>query len=824
MQIPSWFGRWVLSHPLLIAVLITIATVPCVMALFNASFDTSIIASFMTDETELQRYIQRATDLGGDSDDLLYVATVEGDSLFTAKTLNAIRRCAADIEKNIPEVESVLCMANMPRIGGNYRRSVRDIAARRAARLLLAKGEVPESDRSFPLFWPKRKAKQAKVDLANLKENLLDNPSIYRVLLSDDGKAQVMIMKLSNPDDVPPIRQFQLLGELRETIHKHGLGREGIHATGVIVAQGFMMEQVNQALWTLFPLGGLVICVIVYLIFRRISIVILTNVIAAIAIIWSLGITTFIYGEITILMSGIPLIVLVLSTSDTIHLASAYMTERERGCTHEQALDQTINEVGGACILTSITTFVGFLSMMIVPAATTRHFALGSAIGVGSALLLALTLVPLALKWLQPVPSAKKASSVFNHGVDAIVNSCRHLSLKYPAAILVVTIVAVGAIVWNVRDLRLDPDPITRFRKNHPVRVAVEYFNEHLSGTNIIEVFLSAEPETLHSVEFARTMVAFEEKCLEVADVRSLFSLISLYRIGDKEIGFNTDDGLPESSIMARAYLQLLGEGKNDVVKQVVNLDAGLSRILVRVQPTALLDIYHLAEEIDDVAEEVFPDSVEVESTGSLATIGKAVEEIVEAQYDGFAICFVAVVVIVTIGLKSIRLGLLAVIPNFIPLILLAGLLRLSSDTADSDILAVAIISIGLAVDDTIHFIHRFCVHLPQGKGTVAAVSSAFDYTGQAILRTTITLAFGYLPFAFSGYFSLWMIGVYLVAVLIFAVLGDLLVLPALLILFVPDGEKTPSDLDSLTADPSGSDRPNGDRTGRPLVSPPRRL
>ena len=805
MQIPSWFGRWVLCHPVLISLLITAATIPCVAVLLNASFDTSVIASFMTDQTELQRYLQRAADLGGDSDDLLYLATVEEDQLFTAETFNAMRRCAADIEK-IPEVEKVLCLANMPRLGGNYRRSVRDIAGRRAVRLQLAKGEVPNTDRALPPVWPRSRRKQAQVNFENLKENLQNNPSIQRVLLSDDSKAHVMILKLTDPDSISPNRQFKLLEELGETVRNNGLGRKGFHATGVLVSQGFMMEQVNQALGTLFPLGGVVICVIVYLLFRRISIVILTTLIAAIAIAWALGTTTFIFGKITILMSGVPLIVLVISTSDTIHLASAYLTEREHGCSHELALNRTINEVGGACILTSITTFIGFLSMMVVPAATTQHFALGSAIGVGSALLLALTLVPLALKWLKPEPSTNKAGSFFNTGVVRIVNSCRHVSLRYPVAVLAVTFVAIGSIVWHTRDLKLDPDPIARFRKNHPARMAVEYFNEHFSGTNLIEVFISAEPETLHSLEFAKQLAAFEELCLQVGDVRGLFSLCSLYRIGDKEIGFNTDDGLPESDIMARAYLQLLGEGKSNVVKQVVNLDKGLSRVLVRVQPTALLDLYHLAEEIDDVAEGVFPTTVNVETTGSLPTIGKAVEQIVKAQYDGFLICFVAVVLIVTIGLKSIRLGLLAVIPNFIPLILLAGLLRLSGDTADSDILAVAIISIGLAVDDTIHFIHRFCVQLPLCKGTTDAVSSAFDYTGQAILRTTVVLALGYLPFALSGYYSLWMIGVYLVAVLIFAVLGDLLVLPALLILFVSGGATTATD-------PQASARSGNDAT-----------
>lgn len=810
MQIPSSFGRWVLSHPAVIAILIVVATIPCILSITTAEFDTSVIASFMSDKTDYLRYIERSDQLGGDADDFIYLATVEGDELFSTKKFNAIRRCAAELEK-LPEVARVLCIANMPRLGGNDQRSARDIVARRALRLKLSQGELPDTGRSFPLYWPRSRRQQGKVDFEKVRQAMAENPSIQRVLLSDDEQAQVMILKLANADDIPALRRYTLLGDFRETAKRYELGPQGIHVTGVLVAQGFMYEQAQQALWTLFPAGILVTCVIIYLLFRRISIVILTNVIAAIAIAWALGITTFIYGEITILMSGIPLIVLVISTSDTIHLVSAYLTERESGCPHEVALQRTINEVGGACILTSVTTFIGFLSMMVVPAATTRHFALGSAIGVGSALLLALTLVPIALKWLQPKPRSELSSNVFNHGVDAFVDVCRRLSFRHPVGILVVAFLMIAAIVWYASDLRLDPDPVTRFRKSHPVRVAVDYFNAHLSGTNMVEVFLSADPDVLPSPDFADQIAAFETKCLEHEQVRSLFSLVSLYRIGNREIGFKTENGFPATTLTAHTFLKMLGAGKNEVVKQVVNLEEGITRVMVHVQPTALLDLYRLAEEIDAIGESVFASNISVETSGSLPTIGKAVDGIVQAHYNGFVICFVSVAVIVTLGLKSIRLGLLAVIPNLIPLLMLAGLLRLSGRTADSDILAVGIISIGLAVDDTIHFIHRFCIQLETERNVGKAVSSTFDYTGQAILRTTAILALGYLPFAWSGYFSLWMIGVYLGAVLIFAVFGDLLVLPALLMLFSGQqridestssvAEQGPRDLDRVTVE-----------------------
>ena len=150
---------------------------------------------------------------------------------------------------------------------------------------------------------------------------------------------------------------------------------------------------------------------------------------------------------------------------------------------------------------------------------------------------------------------------------------------------------------------------------------------------------------------------------------------------------------------------------------------------------------------------------------------------------------------IVGFGLRSTRLALLSVFPNILPLLLLGGLLGFMYDVVDTDILAVAIVSFGLAVDDTIHFLHRYKHERRDSSVTCKiALERTFDYTGVSIIRTTVILGLGLAPFAWSNYVSLWFLGTFLVFVLGAAVIGDLLVLPATLLLFDSRRELEGSD------------------------------
>jgi hypothetical protein len=252
--------------------------------------------------------------------------------------------------------------------------------------------------------------------------------------------------------------------------------------------------------------------------------------------------------------------------------------------------------------------------------------------------------------------------------------------------------------------------------------------------------------------------------------------------VTDAALGFG--DGEARSAARLNGTLELLTEAAPERLSGMLSVDNRLARMTLQTPLTRVFEIERLGSRAAAICREELPDGVEVQATGAYSILGGAVQDILGAQYQGFTICFLTVMTIVGFGVRSLRLAALAMVPNLLPLALLGGLLWLTTEVVDPDILGVAIVSFGLAVDDTIHFLHRYDIERAKTSDVRLALERTFDYTGLAIVRTTVILGLGLSALAFSGYLSVWFLGSYLVFVLGAAVFGDLLLLPALILLF----------------------------------------
>ena len=594
-----------------------------------------------------------------------------------------------------------------------------------------------------------------------------------------------MVIQLEVDADVAGPAQLELRKDIEEVFRRHQLGSQGVHTSGVLISQGWMLGEGITSMLILFPIGVLVTSILIYGVFGRIPLVLLTMFISVIAAVWAVGATSAVFGEISIFVAAMPLLVLVIATADTVHLASAYMAEVEAGEAPNDALLKVIRDVGGACVLTSVTTGVGFLSLMVVPAATVRHAALAAAVGVAAALLLALTLAPIVLSWYPIRPrQARRSTNLINGAVDALVAACRRLTTARPGIVLASLVLLMAGSIWAALSIETDADFSRRFiKKTHPHRQAIDFFSRNLAGANAVEVYLQTDPERLLEPETLQAIHRFQQRLDKLERVQWSTSLVSMLQLIGDVVMLETPDRLPPSRRVAERMLGMM-ENTGASASAVVLPEDGLTRVLVRVKPTRIFQVLDVTHEIEAAAAETLPPHIRAEASGMYPIIGRAAIAIIENQLFGFLICFFCVMTIVSFGVRSLKLGLLAVGPNLFPLILLAGGLALLVPLVDTDVLGIAIVSFGLAVDDTIHFLHRYDIELSRTGDVRRAVTNTYNYTGQAIVRTTLILGIGLLPFLLSNYLSIWMMGSYLVFVLAAAVFGDLLLLPALILCF----------------------------------------
>jgi predicted RND superfamily exporter protein len=790
LLIREHYVDWILVHRVRLLTLIGLVTALAVICFWPARLRVSVLQGLMSDRSQVEQFRERAELFGGASDDLIYVATTEGPQLFSVEKFRAIRLAARELEAS-SEIKRVVAITDLPRVNSLQRRSAREVIGRTILRNKLARGEVPVQEaasQSLALYWPKDHARQRQVDFAVLRREMLQD-SLASRLLSSDGDSQAMLIWLDGGSDLHNLPQTGIRQLIRSTLARHQLGADGFYCAGTLVIQDWMFGEALLALKVVLPVTAGVMALLVYLIFRRVSYVLLNLLIAGIAILWTLGVAAIMYGEITLLVAATPALVLIISTADTIHLTSAYVAELESGLRQDQAIRKMFREVGGACLLTSVTTLVGFLSLMVVPAVMVRQMALACAVGVASALLLALALVPVALTVLKPPKTHQMATSRINLGIDRAVSVCRQLSLRHPRIVVLVHAMVMTSAVVIALPIQFDADLPARFRSSHPLRESIEFFNRQFMGTTAVELFVKADPDTLFSPELTVGLEELERQLKSDAEVRDVVSVVTLYRMVKQLIGVNDQSDFALSPRFAEAAYRLVAQNSPLAARSVAAPQAGLLRIIVQVTPTSVLTVLDDAERMEEIARGVLPEEVSVTSSGYCSVIGQAVRVVLVSQAQGLLICLVSVTCVLMIGIGSVRLSLLALFPNILPLVLLGAILKLSFDVVDTDVLAVAIVSFGLAVDDTIHFLHRYDTERRRTSGSEQALQKTFSYTGRAIVRTTIILSLGLLPFGLSGYLSIRMLGTYLVFVLGCAVLGDLLLLPSLVLLFDRQGK-----------------------------------
>lgn len=785
LRIPETFAERLLANRFPVLACYAVVSVVAISVAWHTPLRVSLLQGLMPDEAEYRAYVDRASLFGGGSDDLIYVATREGDALFTGETLNRIRAAARALEE-LPEIDRVFSIADAARLAPDRRLSAREVAARTVLRRQLARGVVPDvapGEISPRLYWPQLESQQAGVDLVGLAAEIRQDP-IAGYLTSRGGDTQAMLIWLSGSSNLLNMPQSGIRQKIEQVLHRHGLGRVGTYSVGTLIIQDWMYEEVIRAIVWILPIVTLVVGVLVYGIYRRLSYVLLTLVIAGIAIAWTLGLTAAVFGQITLLVAATPGLILILSTADTIHLISAYAAELRRGLSRREAVARTVQEVGGACVLTSLTTFIGFLSLAVIPAVAIRHMAIACAVGVAGAMFLALTLVPMALMVLEPPLAARKRPSRVNHCLDSFVGLCCRWSLNRPWTVVGIHLLILAGSVVAVIGTRVDADLPARFLPGHPIRESIDFFHQEIAGTTSIELILHADPKAILAPSTLRGIDRFERRIADFPEVENVSSITAVFQLVDNLLGSNSDRRVPETKEEAAATVAFLHGIEPEVVDGLVAPGAGLLRVGVQVTSTRIMEVAGLADRLTRTARECLPSDVTVTASGFYVVVGRAARVILLSQIQGFALCFACVMIVITLGIRSLRLGLIAVAPNVLPLALLGGILALMSKTIDTDMLGVAIVSFGLAVDDTIHFLHRYDIERRRSPSRYAAVEATFHYTGSAIIRTTVILGCGLLPFAFSNYLSIRFLGTYLVFVLGFAVLADLLLLPALVLLF----------------------------------------
>jgi predicted RND superfamily exporter protein len=741
------YFSFVLRHRAGLLLVCALATLVALGIASQAVVASSIGKLFLGEMPDYLRYQERMRTFGNDE---LFLVAYEDPAPLSPESLARLEQATAVIAAD-PEVARVVSLLDAAELG----EGPGGLRVRRYAELA------------------------AQTSPAEAAAALAADPLYEGTLLARDGSAAALLVELTvdpyrSGESIPPL-VHTALGALEDA----GYPREALHCVGLPPLIAEIMEQTRLNLTRLFPLSGLALLSVVWLLFRRVTPALVTLGVALVSVSWTLGFAALLDREFSVLTAIVPAVVLTVAFSDIVHLWSAYLLELEAGRGKEEAILESATDVGRACLLTSLTTFTGFISLAAIPTPASRQLGVVMGFGVGAALLLAMTLVPVALSYLPaPPPRPERGPDL----LDRAVALCAELSIRRAPAVLAGFGLLLIPIGWWASRFTIDTDFSGRFEDDNVYVQDQRFFEGRFDGASTVSLIVeAAEPGGLADPEVFRKLAALHDAAEVTPGVDGVRSPVDVMRALNRAL--KGEEGLPRGPGAVSQYLLMLElAGGEDVLGGQLDFERTTARLEVRTSESGFRELGRLGGALEAEGRALLGEAATVEATGVSYLLGSYFDKILAGQRAGLAFSLGTIGVMMAVGLRSLRAGALSMLPNLLPLAALLAAATAAMGAVDSDVLITCLIALGIGVDDTIHFLMRYRVEARRAApgDTEGPLRRTFHFAGRAIVMTTVILCVGFAPFVLSDYLTLYMFGTLLPLALVVAVLADLLLVPAM--------------------------------------------
>ena len=618
--------------------------------------------------------------------------------------------------------------------------------------------------------------------LANDSVFISKNPFWGKNLISDDSESLAVVFEHK------PLRSKEMTDSLINFVYDQVEYNqfEDYHIAGKSRAQGVFIEKMKVELLTFLSIS--IILVILFLAYGYKSWwgVIIPLIVVMLAVIWTTGAMGAMDKPLDILMVLLPTILFVVGMSDVVHIMTKYIEELRLGRNKIEAITTTFKEVGLATFLTSLTTAVGFSTLLTASIRPIREFGVYTAIGVFFAFIAAFTLMPSVLLFVKkPKVSLKQVhrSSWFKFLSTAFRRTIRSPGFITAGSLVIIILSLVGMSRLEINTFLIEDLPA-----DDPLKMDFIYFDENFGGSRPFEVDINVhdtdrdifDPEVIKEID---KVDKYLSTTLEAGNIVSPAVMVKVINQATNG-GLSSQYKLPDNDWSdVRKNVPRIIRSSNGA--KIVDEDLRRARINAKVGDIgSAISLERTKDFREFLNTEINEELVGFTVTGTSNLIDKNNEYLANNMFQGLGIAFLVVAAIAGIMFRSVRMVLITLIPNVIPLLMVAGIMGFFDIALKLSTSIVFTIAFGIAVDDTIHFISKFKLELDKGKSIIYALKRTYLSTGKAIIITSIILSGGFLTLILSSFGGTFYTGLLVSLTLVFALLIDLTLLPVLIMLF----------------------------------------
>ena len=623
-------------------------------------------------------------------------------------------------------------------------------------------------------------------ELASKRTQALAHKVLPGYLISKDGNSAMLFARIVPTIGSSP-QYFDIVEGAKKLIEKYSDGEHEFHLTGEAAVNDAFREISNRDAAFILPLLFLLVVVYLLFVFRSVVATLLPLAIMLLSVIVTLGICFYLGYKYNEILTILPAILLAISIADGVHLISSYFQFKASGLENDDALLEATKKNLIPTLLTTLSTMLGFFSLMLTELLPIRQLGLLGGIGTAMAWIFTIFWTVPVMKWLP-----MKVPAIFKQKVDGTGKPAawawkltsfldRHKG-KVILSFLFITLFSI----WLASKNTVNSNPYLYFTEEVPLRRANDFVKEHFGGNAGPEIIIYAEKEEgIKDPEWLAKVAEYQDwinakpivnKSLTLVDILKEMHQV-LHGGGEDQYLLATD----QEAIAQELFLYTLGLPQGMDLNNQVTIKNDALRLTIL---WGLFDTRSWLEgvaELEAKAEEI---GLRIDVTGKFLLFQRMMDYVVVTFFSSIGLAFFLVALLLSFFFRSLKIGLLSLVPNVIPLFLGAAFMYTRDISLNIGSSLVASVCLGIAVDDTIHFLSNYYAHRKKGLSEQEAIATIFTYTGQALMITTIILVSAFGLETLGDFIPNVNFGELCAVVLTFALIVDLIFLPALLLWF----------------------------------------
>ena len=533
----------------------------------------------------------------------------------------------------------------------------------------------------------------------------------------------------------------------------------------------------------------LVTSIIFFLFFRSIRATLISLLVVSIGVMWSFGIIGLLNYEITVLTALIPPLIIVIGITNCVFLINKYQQEYFKNKNKQQSLHEVIIKIGNAILLTNLTTASGFATFILTKSEVLQEFGVVASLNIIGIFFLALVLVSISYSYMN-VPKKRHLKHLKNIYIENYIKWNEKMVRYNKPKVYLISLITLIIGVIGIYNLKISGSLLDDMPKKLTFFKEIKFFDNNFNGIIPLEIFINTKrkngltkPATLKRIDNLQKFISeIPELSIPISIVNGIkFSKQAFYNGNPKYYNLPTS----QENNFILPYISNSGE-KNDLLLNYMDSQGQFGRITTFMKDINTKKIEVIESKLNKKIKNLFSeDRYEVKITGKAILFLKGTKFLIKNLFISLAFAVLLISIFMALMFRSLKMILISLIPNILPLIITAGLMGIIGIPLKPSTILVFSIAFGISVDFTIHYLAKYRQELISSKWEISSSAyKALRETGISLFYSGIVLFFGFSLFILSNFGGTKALGGLVSITLLMAMLSNLILLPSLLISF----------------------------------------